>query len=977
MKQRFLLFVAGALAALPALAQQTGSIAGRVTSGDGGVMPGVTVEASGSVLPRPRTTTTLDNGSYSMPALPPGAYTVTFAMPGMDTVSREARVLLDQTTALDVVMSPEALKESIEVVAEASVIDRSSSEIKTSVGEEVLDRLPVGQEYQDMLKLIPGVQITQDEVRGPSAGGSGQDNVYLFDGVNITLPLFGTLGSEASSHDIAEMSVVKGGSKALDFNRSGGFTVDSVSKSGTNDYHVEASYQVQSAGMTSNLKTGSSAQFDRDRDWLTLNAGGPLWREHLLFYGSYYRPTVKADNRSNFYGSVPEYENIRSELFGKLTWTPTHNILVHGSYRDSDHEISADTAGTAGAILETHAGSTSSGSDATLKIGIVEASWVIDDRSFLSFKYTDFANEGATRPDTLFNFPIRVDGSVRLDVANLDHQGRFDVPLSSTDPTLAAFIAPLIQRYGYVDGGVRKGGGRVGGASQIDQNDFFRKSAQIGYDYILGKNVTHELHAGYQRYLDEEDLARFSNGWGTITAATTPTTFNGQAVFYTARFQQQSLEGAGGSLVPTIHSEFESHNLEVNDTVKWQNWTFNLGLMASKDTYFGQGLREVSGNVSGFALAPGHKYEMFEVSWGDTLSPRVGATWAYDDRGTAFASVSRYYPAASSLARAASWDRNLRSERQAFFDQNGNLIGSQALAASSGKFFDDDLNPRSVDEYMIGTSRQVSSAWSGRAYARYRYGTNFWEDTNNTARQTFNPPAGIPTDLYVPNLATVRAEIGGSSYVIAELDGAFTKFYEVSMEAEHRTAKTFVRGSYVWSHYYGNFDQDNTTTANDANAFIGSSFIADGAGRQLWDHRYGNLRGDRRHQLKLYGFYELPWNANAGGLAIYQSGQPWEKWDYSIYPAALIGTDTDDTSRFAEPAGHRTTDPHYQVDLNYTQDFPFGGDRYNVQLRLDVFNVFDKQTGYNIQNKVHTAGFGQPRSFFEPRRLQAAIRFRM
>ena len=83
MKQRFLLFVAGALAALPALAQQTGSIAGRVTSGDGGVMPGVTVEASGSVLPRPRTTTTLDNGSYSMPALPPGAYTVTFAMPGM------------------------------------------------------------------------------------------------------------------------------------------------------------------------------------------------------------------------------------------------------------------------------------------------------------------------------------------------------------------------------------------------------------------------------------------------------------------------------------------------------------------------------------------------------------------------------------------------------------------------------------------------------------------------------------------------------------------------------------------------------------------------------------------------------------------------------------------------------------------------------------------------------------------------------
>jgi hypothetical protein len=399
--------------------------------------------------------------------------------------------------------------------------------------------------------------------------------------------------------------------------------------------------------------------------------------------------------------------------------------------------------------------------------------------------------------------------------------------------------------------------------------------------------------------------------------------------------------------------------------------------MLSNDTYFGQGLREVSGNVSGFALAPGHKYEMYDIGWDEMVSPRLGATWAYDDRGTVYASAARYYPAASSLARAASWDRNLRSERQAFFDQNGNFLGSQALAASSGKFFDDDLDPRSIDEYILGSSRQINSRWSGRAYARYRYGTNFWEDTNNTARTTFNPPSGVPQELYIPNLATVRAEIGGSSYVIAELDGAFTKFYEVSLETERRTAKTFVRASYVWSHYYGNFDQDNTTTANDANAFIGSSFIADGAGRQIWDHRYGDLRGDRRHQLKLYGYYELPWNANAGGLAFYQSGQPWEKWDYSIYPAALLGTDTDDTSRYAEPAGHRTTPAHYQVDLNYTQNFPFGGDRYNVQLRLDIFNALDKQTGYNIQNKVHTANFGRPRSFFEPRRLQVALRFTM
>jgi hypothetical protein len=407
--------------------------------------------------------------------------------------------------------------------------------------------------------------------------------------------------------------------------------------------------------------------------------------------------------------------------------------------------------------------------------------------------------------------------------------------------------------------------------------------------------------------------------------------------------------------------------------VKWGNLTLNLGLMLSTDTFYGQGLRPASGNVSGFAVAPGNKYEMYEVGWDEMISPRFGATWAYDPNGTVYGSVGRYYPAASSLPRAASWDRNLRSERTASFDRNGNLIGSVTVASSSGKFFDDDLDPRAVDEIVLGSARQFNSRWNARAYARYRYGYNFWEDTNNTARSAFNAPPGISREDYIPNLAVVRGEIGGSSYVIAELDNAFTKFYEVSLETERRTSKTFLRGSYVWSHYYGNFDQDNTTTANDANAFIGSSFIADGAGRQLWNNRYGDLRGDRRHQLKVYGFYELPWNASAGGLAFYQSGQPWEKWDYSIYP----GADPDDTSRFAEPAGSRTTDAHYQLDLNYTQDFPFGGDRFNVQLRADLFNVFDKQTGYNIQNKVHVAEFGEPRSFWEPRRIQLALRFQM
>ena len=81
---------------------------------------------------------------------------------------------------------------------------------------------PGSRSRRDFLKLAPGVQYTEDGTRGPSAGGNGQDNVYKIDGVNVGLPLFGTLSSEPAAYDIEQVSFIRGGSKATDFNRSGG-----------------------------------------------------------------------------------------------------------------------------------------------------------------------------------------------------------------------------------------------------------------------------------------------------------------------------------------------------------------------------------------------------------------------------------------------------------------------------------------------------------------------------------------------------------------------------------------------------------------------------------------------------------------------------------------------------------------------------------------------------------------------------------
>ena len=1003
MRTYLIAFVAILVIATGAFAQQTGSVSGTAKDPNGDPLPGVIVEASGDVLPRARTTETSAAGTYRLPNLPPGNYVLTFSLSGMDTQSIDLRVLLQKNATVDAVLQLEGVTESISVTAEL-LIDTTSAELRATIDDEVIAMLPVGQEYRDLIKLIPGVQYTEDSVRGPSAGGSGQDNVYQFDGVNVSLPLFGTLSAEPSSHDIEQVTIIKGGATAEDFNRSGGFTINTLSKSGTNRFKGMLSYQLQRDGMTGDLDTGSLLEFDEDRDWTVLNIGGPAIEDTLFFYASYYRPTRNRANVSNAYGEVPDFEDERDEFFGKFTFTPTDNLLLNASFRSSDREQS----GTGVGPFET--ASRSEGGDFSQDIAILEGSLMVSDNSYFNFKYTDYTNENSSGPDNVFDFPITVGpGGTSLDINNLDQLGSFAVPSLSScggDPACLEIAIAIINRYGYLDNGVATGGGFVGGGSTINIQDFFRESFQLGYDRSFGKgNVSHELHVGYQSYEDSEELNRSSNGWGFINFIGGLPSDGPEGTFYEVLVQQAGTEGFPSGI---IRSSYESQNFEINDTIRLKDWTFNLGVLVSNDELFGQGLKANSSNVSGFELSPGSRYKMYEIPWKDMIQPRLGAVWNYDDKNsTVFANFARYHPAANSLPRAASWARNTRGQRlQVFFDAAGNQIASQQFGGSSGKFFQPDMNPRAVDEFLVGTARQFGK-WTTRAHARHRRAYNFWEDTNNNARSRLLAPASFPQEDYIPELGDYRAEIGGSSYVIAELDFAFTKYYEASFEAEYRTSDMFFRGSYVWSHYYGNFDQDNTSSGtNDFATFVGSSNIADFAGRQIWNNHYGNLRGDRRNQLKLYGVYNLDWDANVGAFLVYQSGQPWEILNPDYYrcldPVAadrdadcnVGGTGSSSASyRFGsclDPAnggdgtgvcpypaevhaGSQTTDSHFQVDLAYTQNFPFG-DRYNVQLKADVFNLLDNQTGYAIQADERSAGFGDAREFFRPRRFQLAVR---
>jgi hypothetical protein len=956
-----------------ALAQSTGAIAGKVTGSDGGPLPGVTVEAAGTMLPGGRVAVTGAGGDYRLEQLPPGDYKVTFTLSGMQTVTRTAQVQLSQDTVINTGLGVQGVSETVNVTATASLIDPSTATIKTGMSSTQIRSLPVGSEYRDLLKLIPGVQYSQDAVRGPSAGGSGQDNVYQFDGVNVTRPLFGSLNAEPSTHDIEQVTTIKGGARAINFDRSGGFTIDSVSKSGSNRWQGEVSFKFQNAGMSSALKNGQISQYEQNKKQTTVGLGGQLIPNKAFFYGSYYRPEITRENRANLYGELPQFERTRNEYFGKITLTPIRDVLINVSHRNSKrNDVSS--------LFSSNASSTTgSGIEVTNNITIAEGSWVLGPRSFATVKYTKYDNGNLDTPDNISAAtPSGVVGS-KLDVANLATQGRIQLPTPVAGATAYnAFIQPFIDKYGYLVNGVRTGGGFNGYASQLNDQRFFRDQYQVGYNLTVGGSVTHELHAGFQWYEDAEDLLRSSNGWGDITipgARLASQSVNGVPIYFTARFQQQ----ATGAVAP-IKSKYRSMNIEFNDSIRWNDWSFNGGVLVSKDTLFGQGLREAN-TISGYVSAPGNQYKMYTIPWKKMIQPRLNIVRSFEGGDTVYAGFARYNPAASSLPRAASWDRNLTGTFiDAHFDQNGNLFAAVPVGSSSGKLFVQNMTPRTTDEYLIGTSMQMSQNLTSRVYGRYRTSRHFWEDTNNTARVDFNPPAGIPRTAYIPNLTEMRNQIGsggllalGSTYVIAELDGAYTKYYEATAETEYRAGNVFVRGSYTWSHYFGNFDQDNTTTGNDADIFIGSSNVGDGAGRQMWDNKDGDLRGDRRHLFKVLGYYSLPWNATAGAFFVAQSGQPWEAWDYKAY-VPLVGSSTSDTIRYAEPAGTRITPSHWQLDFKYSQNFRFAG-RYNLIVEGDLFNVFNKQTGYNYEPARNNSNFGNPRTYFSPRRLELNARF--
>src|ERR1043166_3229408 len=125
------LVLAFGLLAGSAFAQTTqGRLTGLVTDAQGAILPGVTVSATSPALIGVQTTVTQPDGKFLFPALPSGAYKLTFELSGFQKLTREnIQVAVGQTLSVDAQLPIASLAESVTVTGASPVVDVTSTKV--------------------------------------------------------------------------------------------------------------------------------------------------------------------------------------------------------------------------------------------------------------------------------------------------------------------------------------------------------------------------------------------------------------------------------------------------------------------------------------------------------------------------------------------------------------------------------------------------------------------------------------------------------------------------------------------------------------------------------------------------------------------------------------------------------------------------------------------------------------------------------
>ena len=174
----------------PALAQSgsTGSITGTISDPTSAVVPGATITVKNNATNQEFTATTTDNGTFSVPALISGTYTVTIAAPGFKTtILPNVKVDVGTPSSVNVILEVGVPTETVQIVdAAGELIQTQNATVGTTItGRQIVEQPQASRDALDLVTLLPGVQTT-GRPRTSTVNGlpKGALNITL-DGVDV------------------------------------------------------------------------------------------------------------------------------------------------------------------------------------------------------------------------------------------------------------------------------------------------------------------------------------------------------------------------------------------------------------------------------------------------------------------------------------------------------------------------------------------------------------------------------------------------------------------------------------------------------------------------------------------------------------------------------------------------------------------------------------------------------------------------
>ena len=946
----FLLAITGMAAAQGT----TGTISGRIVDPQGLAVPGVAVTVSG---PQGAKTTVTDSmGRFSVPFLTPGTYSVKAELQGFKAIEQNNVVVrLEQTVDLPLTMQVGGLTETVEVTGASPVVDTQTTTAGANLDSAMLSRLPVGRSLAETLYVAPGVSSGGGTgTSNPSiGGGSGLENQYVVDGVNISGTGFGSLGSYARggnailgslgtgvTYDFIKEVQIKTAGYEAEFGQSTGGVVNVITKSGSNELHgtlfgytrpnkLESSYtQIHTNNGWVNVTGTSLSDFGAE-------VGGPVSKNHLFFFGAIdpqwdKKWTIAPDNKlANGSFAFPlralgEQERTRRFMSysTKGTWQATANNTISASFfGDPGH-------GPTGAQRNN--------------------SLLGQDTS----RFSELDKFGGHNQIVKYEGVLTNSFLLEASFARAKQQV-IEVPSVNTWNTVDTRVTPQV---------------RTGGIGSFSNNEGQNKQYQAKATNVFGG---HQLKYGLA--LEDIDFVDIPNYTGpTFTLPDGKVTKTGASL-------QILPDPVFGSIYRATRANYV---LGRSTTQKYFNW-------------FAQDNWQVNDR---FTFRPGLRYEQQKIvgtladfTWKNNFAPRIGATYDVTGNGKSkvYGNWGRFYAKVPNdlAARALSADSGI--SRADYFDANlTRPVPEGTTAAGVTRHFilagtvPSDFDPKAKSTYMD----EALAGFEYEALPGMNVGIRYIHRTMPRILEDIGTAQMVAYDLGLPGLDSVEYFITNvnkdtpttvfAGLPAAHFEDPLHKYDAVEFTADKRLSNNWsLQSSYRWSRLWGNFEGFYRNDNGQSDPAISSLFdfpTDDISYTQIGVPRFGYrgdirflgklgagpLPNDRRHQVKVYGTYNLPVGLNFGIGTQLSSGMP-----LTQMAANPNYNSVGEIPMTVRGAGYQTVDGFrkrtpMEASVNAHVDWATAVSGRRLVLLMDVFNLGNLQRVVGYNNQFEYPGFG-------------------